>query len=212
MTVTRLVLVRHGETVWNLQKRWQGHLDSPLTPLGLAQAQAAAAWLAGESINQVYASDLGRVIATAEQIAAPHGRPIHTDVRLRERHNGLFEGLSEDEVKAHHPEEHDVFRRMGYDGDYAIPGGGESRAQVLARGMACLEELVQRHPGEQMVVVSHGGWLSTMLRHMLGIPFGHSHGFSIANGSIHRVHFSGDRWMVDTLGEAGHLRNLNHGL
>ena len=90
-SATELTVVRHGETVWNNEGRQQGHLDSPLSPLGLRQAQAIANRLASERFNAIYSSDLGRAWATAERITACHDLEIHTDPRLRERHLGIFQ-------------------------------------------------------------------------------------------------------------------------
>jgi probable phosphoglycerate mutase len=145
MIRTQVIIVRHGQTQWNIRKIRQGHLDSELTDRGLAQAQALANRLARENFSALYSSDLGRAVHTARMIAAVTGHEIVTDARLRERHLGLFQGLSGDEIKLNHPEEYHLHRTMGP--EYVIPGG-ESVRQQVARNVAFLDELALKHSGE----------------------------------------------------------------
>ena len=98
-TKTELILVRHGETVWNATGRIQGQGDSPLTERGIAQAQAVARRLQHEPFTTLYASHLGRVIETARYIAALTGHAITIDERLQERAYGIFEGLTYEEAQ-----------------------------------------------------------------------------------------------------------------
>jgi probable phosphoglycerate mutase len=167
MIRTQVIIVRHGQTQWNIRKIRQGHLDSELTERGLAQAQALANRLARENFSALYSSDLGRAVHTARVIAAVTGHEIVTDARLRERHLGLFQGLSGDEIKEKHPEEYRLHRTMGP--EYVIPGG-ESVRQQVARNVAFLDELALKHTGEKVVVVTHGGVVSGLFRHTLNIP------------------------------------------
>ncbi len=102
---TTLLVVRHGETQWNLEGRWQGHLDSDLTELGQRQARALAKHPAMETVDRVYSSDLGRALATAHEIAVRRGLGIHREPRLRERHLGIFQGLTRAEMTERFPEE-----------------------------------------------------------------------------------------------------------
>src|ERR1051325_10264843 len=94
MLLTRLIVVRHGETVWNLEGKLQGQMDSPLTPSGLAQSRALAERFSRCPISALYSSDLGRARQTAESIAVRTGQEIRFDDRLRERHLGVFQGLT----------------------------------------------------------------------------------------------------------------------
>ena len=127
MERAQLIIVRHGETEWNLKLIRQGHLDSPLTERGIAQAKALGQRLAQEKFVALYSSDLGRAVQTAEMIAAVTGHGIITDERLRERHLGIFQGLSGDEIRERFPEEHRLHRTVGP--SYVIPGG-ESRGSA----------------------------------------------------------------------------------
>src|ERR1700730_9268316 len=120
MERAQVIIVRHGQTEWNLKGVRQGHLDSPLTDRGVAQAKALGERLAREKFTALYSSDLGRAVQTAQMIAAVTGHVIITDERLRERHLGIFQGLSGDEIRERFPEEHRLHRTVGP--IYVIPG------------------------------------------------------------------------------------------
>ena len=102
--MTTILLVRHGETDWNLERRWQGHIDRPLNDVGRAQARALADRLDSEPFAAVYSSDLARARETAEIVAAAHGLPVHLDPRLREADVGEWSGLTADEIERRYPE------------------------------------------------------------------------------------------------------------
>ena len=121
MTLTHIILVRHGETLWNLEGRRQGQADSPLTPLGIAQAQAIAERLADEPVDALYSSDLTRALVTAGHVGAACGLPVIADARLREKSFGVLEGLQYAEVQAKYPEVSAQVERKSP--DYVPPGG-----------------------------------------------------------------------------------------
>lgn len=206
-TKTALILVRHGETVWNATGRIQGQGDSPLTERGIAQAQAVARRLQHEAFTTLYASHLNRVIETARYIATVTGHAITIDERLQERAYGIFEGLTYAEAQSQHSEIFATYEIQRYAPDYALPGA-ESLRNLAERGQAVLQELAQKHPGERLVIVSHGAFLGALLRVFLGVPIGGKHGFRLANGSISEVVFENGDWRVTTLGEVYHLRDL----
>jgi probable phosphoglycerate mutase len=202
---TELVLIRHGETVWNAQDRFQGQQDSPLTPEGLAQAEIIGAHLAGYGLDALYSSDLGRTVATAARIAAATGRPVVQERDLRERNLGVLEGLTRAEAERDYAE---VFARyMTRDPDFVLPEG-ESLRQLETRAAAILETLALRHAGGRVAVVSHGGTLTTFVRHVLGVPLTVRSRFALRNGSLswltHADAASG--WTLLSLGEVTHLR------
>ena len=143
-TSTVLFTVRHAETEWNLARRFQGHLDSSLSPHGIQQAEALAAELAPKHIELIYCSDLGRALHTAQIIAPILSLEIRTEARLRERHLGVMQGLTRQEFREKHPEEAEQFNSG--DPDYVLPGG-ESARQRYTRCIACAEELALRHLG-----------------------------------------------------------------
>ncbi|MDQ3248458.1 MAG: histidine phosphatase family protein, partial [Chloroflexota bacterium] len=163
MPTTEIILVRHGETAWNVEERLQGQMDSPLTPLGLAQTQAVANRLQHETFTTLYSSDLVRTQQMARAIAALTNHAIVLDQRLREKHFGIVQGMLGDEVQAAYPEISRDYRAGSP--DYVVPGG-ESTHQLLARGLAFVNQIADRQPGEKIVAVTHGGLISALVRHI----------------------------------------------
>jgi len=199
---TQVIIVRHGETLWNIKGIRQGHLDSPLTESGIAQASALGERLKRERFSALYSSDLGRAVQTARMIAESTGHEIVTDARLRERHLGIFQGLSADEMKQKHPEEYRLNRSLSP--DYVI-SGGESIMQQVARNIACLNEVAEKHPGETIVLVTHGGVLSGLFRHTFSIPFGAPRRFEFVNAGLNTFVYQGGDWFLQTWGDVSHL-------
>jgi probable phosphoglycerate mutase len=204
MSVTRVILLRHGQTSWNVEGRYQGQLDSPLTPLGIAQAQSLARRLAGAKFTALYSSDLGRARQSAACISEASGREVHADPRLRERHLGIFQNLLKSDLKQKFPEEYRLFKSGGP--DYAIPQG-ESARQAAERSNACLEKFARRHPGETIVVVAHGGTISALLRHALGVPLCTPRRFKRPNASWNVFLWDDGKWFLETWGDVSHLSN-----
>ncbi|MBI2313056.1 MAG: histidine phosphatase family protein [Betaproteobacteria bacterium] len=202
MSVTEFIIIRHGETVWNREGRIQGHLDSPLNGIGLAQAAAIGSRLAGEAFDALYSSDLGRARQTAERIAQCTGHPIRSDARLRERHLGVLQSLTRPEAERLHPEAYSRYRHDG--SDYALPGG-ESARQCFERNLACLEEIAARHPGARAVVVTHGGVLDGVYRRATGLPFEGPRMFSILNASLNVFRYRAGEWSLTLWGDISHL-------
>jgi probable phosphoglycerate mutase len=202
MQRTQVILVRHGETEWNIARIRQGHLDSRLTEKGIAQAQALAHRLAREKFTALYSSDLGRAVQTALAIADLTGHEILTDARLRERHLGIFQGLNGDEITAKYPEERRQFRTMGP--DYVIPGG-ESMRQQVERNVAYLNDLAAKHQGEQIVVVTHGGVVSGFFRRTLEIPLEAPRRFEFVNAGLNVFAREEETWLLLTWGDVSHL-------
>jgi broad specificity phosphatase PhoE len=154
--VTTLLLARHGETDWNRELRIQGHADPPLNDLGRRQAHELAERLAALELDALYSSDLRRARETAEIVATAHGLDVRLDPALREFDTGNWTGLTRDEILARFPgvERHD----------------GETREQLSERVLAALRKIVAAHPGEQVLVVSHGGSLRAVWHHAGGAP------------------------------------------
>jgi probable phosphoglycerate mutase len=153
--MTRLVLVRHGETDWNAEGRYQGQSDVPLNATGMAQAKALALRLSGERLDAIYTSDLARAAQTAEALAAETGAPIHREPRLREIDQGEWEGLLLTEIQARYAEE---FRRRRLDPLGTRPPGGETVGQV------------REYPSGTVAVVSHGLALALVKVHLAHLP------------------------------------------
>jgi probable phosphoglycerate mutase len=181
---TPLLLIRHGETDWNAQSRIQGHIDIALSERGQQQAQALARFLRAEPLSAIYASDLGRARQTALPLALHQGLELRLDPRLRERGFGLFEGSTYTEAQANWPNEYAIWQRR--DPGHALPGG-ESYLQARARVLQCLEEIVHRHEGETVAVVTHGGVLDIVYRVAHGIAWETPRSHLIPNACINRV-------------------------
>ena len=200
--MTRFIVLRHGESEWNLEYRIQGHSDSPLTPAGVSQAEALAGRLEHEPFDTLVSSDLERAFATARAIAARTGHSIRTDARLRERNFGVGEGLTYGELDHQFPE---VFSRVREtDPDYVIPGG-ESRRALYERVKRAFESLAGEHGGGRVAVVTHGGVLASLYRLIHGIAVSAPHRIPIANASYNAVAFDGAEWSVEAWGDTAHL-------
>lgn len=181
---TTLLLIRHGETAWNAEHRIQGHLDIPLSPSGFRQAQRLAERLAGEAIAAVYSSELARAWFTALPLAERLGVEVSAEPRLRERSFGIFEGLTLDEVADRHPQEFAHWR--GRDPDWLLEGG-ESGRQLIDRVLAALHDIVARHRGSTVAVVSHGGVLDVVYRSARALPWHSPREHQMLNASINRL-------------------------
>jgi broad specificity phosphatase PhoE len=150
--MSSLLLARHGETDWNRDHRVQGHTDVALNAAGRAQADALADSLDGTRIDAVYSSDLSRAVETADAVARRHGLDVVVDTDLREKNFGSWEGLTDVEIADRFPDS--VRGRWG---------DGESTEDVAARVLPAIERIRARHPGESVLVVSHGGPIRIIL-------------------------------------------------
>jgi probable phosphoglycerate mutase len=202
MERAQVIIVRHGQTQWNIRTIRQGHLDSPLTEKGIAQAKALAERLGRETFTALYSSDLGRALQTAEMIAEATGHKIVTDPRLRERNLGIFQGLNGEEIQRKFPEEYRLHRSLGP--DYVIPGG-ESVKQQVGRNLEYLNEVSEKHLGETIVVVTHGGVLSGLFRHTFSIPFNAPRRFEFTNAGLNVFNYEEGNWYLQTWGDISHL-------
>lgn len=203
---TTLVLIRHGETEWNRQGRIQGHLDSPLTPEGVAQARACSIRLREEHFDQVVASDLPRVRHTAELLIEGRGFPIRLDAALRERSYGIGEGLTYAEMDAQHPEFFSRIRTT--DPDYAVEGS-ESRREFHQRITNALRGIAGDHAGQRVLVVTHGGVLGVVYRWLNGLHISSPHKVEIPNVAYNRVSVHpqeiGEDWKLEVWADTAHL-------
>ena len=204
--LTRLILLRHGETQWNVEGRYQGQFDSPLTDAGLGQARALAARFVGQTFAALYSSDSGRARQTAEIISSQTRHAVQLHVGLRERNLGEFQGHTRAEVKTRWPEEYCRFRSG--EADYAPPGG-ESNRSLTARITAALAEIAASHSRETIVVVTHGGLLSAFFRHVLELPLDAPRRFARVNASWNCFTVEDGKWMLETWGDTNHLGELN---
>lgn len=194
--MTRVYLVRHGETVWNLTKRAQGHADVPLNAAGRRQARLAAAELDGVELDAVYASDLARAVDTATPIARAHDLEVTTDPDLREIDQGEWEGLTTDEIKRRWP------HLWGAARHHRARPGGESPGQVRARSLEALRRIVAAHPDGAVAVVSHGGTIRWLSAEALGYDDRRSARLrGVSNGGVVslQARVAGDSLVLDDL-------------
>jgi len=186
--MTELILLRHGETEWNRELRFQGQVDVPLNATGHAQAQRLAQRLAGEPIDHLVSSDLSRARQTADpfarQVQASHGIGLDVDAALREQAFGRIDGMRVEDIKRDHA---DVWAGWTqFQSDYVVPDG-ESTRQFHTRVMAALWQLVASHPGRTLAVVTHGGVLDMVFRTARGLGLEGPRQSAIPNAGISRV-------------------------
>jgi probable phosphoglycerate mutase len=202
MSETTLIVIRHGETAWNREKRMQGTTDTLLSDVGRAQAQALGRRLASRAFAALYSSDLSRARDTAHAIAEHTGRKPVTDPRLQERRFGIFEGLTAEEIVARFPEEHARFASR--DPDYAVPGG-ESAREFTERCLGCLAEIAGRHAGDEVVVVTHGLVLDSLYRAAHGLEHGVRRPVPLINASLNVFGYRVGAWRLEVWGDISHL-------
>ncbi|HEX9672264.1 MAG TPA: histidine phosphatase family protein [Burkholderiales bacterium] len=204
MKETTLIVIRHGETAWNREKRMQGTTDTPLSDVGREQARALGRRLAGHAFAALYTSDLARAWDTARAISEHTGREAVADPRLQERRFGIFEGLTAEEIVARYPEEHARFASR--DPDYAVPGG-ESARSFTERCIGCLAEIAGCHPGGEVVVVTHGLVLDSLYRAAHGLDHGARRPVPLINASLNIFGYGYGRgaWRLELWGDISHL-------
>jgi probable phosphoglycerate mutase len=204
---TNIILIRHGETAWNAERRLQGHLDIALNPEGERQAATLATALARERIDLIVASDLLRARQTADAVASAQGIPVRLDPLLRERCYGGFEGLLYAEIEQRFPIEFAAWQRR--DVDAALPLGanrGETFRQFYSRSLQAILGWAGAHPGRTLALVAHGGVLECAYRAALGLPLETPRDFRIDNASINRFSLTDGVLALHSWGEVEHLR------
>lgn len=195
-------MVRHGETAWNAEGRVQGQLDIPLNDFGRAQARATANALASQDFSAIYCSDLSRVRQTADPTAKRLALPVEYDAALRERHYGMFETLTYVEVRERFPEQYARFRDKDPDFDFE---GGEALRTFAERSLNAVRGLIERHPGEQILVFTHGGVLEMVYRHARGVGLSSERNFEIPNAGINWFEATPKEWKVHAWADVAHL-------
>lgn len=165
MPVTRLYLIRHGQSDGNAEGRFGGHSPTPLSELGRAQAEATAKALQRENIDQIYSSDLLRAVQTAEPLAGLLGVEINKTTAFRERNVGVLEGLTFAESKERYPK--DYYALINRNINHVITGG-ESYRNLLSRGTRAIGEILRTHRGQKVAIFSHTGAICYLTLHMIG--------------------------------------------
>lgn len=205
--LTRIVVIRHGETAWNVDTRIQGQLDVPLNDKGQWQARRLAAALADEGITRIYASDLQRAWQTAAPLAEATGVVPQPETGLRERAFGVFEGLTWAEIERDHPVQSERWRRR--EPEFG-PEGGETLADFYARCVACVTSLAKRHPGEVLALVAHGGVLDCVYRAATRVDLRAPRSWQLVNASINRLLYTPQGLTLVGWADTGHLDAAVH--
>lgn len=194
MSLTHVILLRHGETDWNAELRMQGHRDIPLNAAGRAQALAAAPSVAALAPDVIVSSDLQRAALTADAVGDVLGLPVARDSRLRETSMGQWEGLTRDDITAGWPGAWERWRDTSY---HAAPPGGESRIEVAARASEVVAEL-DGTDARRALLVAHGGLIVGLTGYLLNLPHA-AWGTLIGVGNCHWVvlHRARSGWRLD---------------
>jgi probable phosphoglycerate mutase len=205
MTITRLCLIRHGETAWNAERRLQGHTDIPLNAKGEMQARQMAQALKDAKItfDVLYTSDLKRAADTANAVVQLFAIQAQVDSALRERHFGALQGLSINEAPLVRP---DIWQaHIARDLDHELEGG-ESIQQLALRVQNILDQIQKQHTGKTILIVSHGGTLDMMYRIASNQSLRAERVASVPNASLNWItHRHSDGWSVERWGDTRHL-------
>ncbi|EJN00933.1 histidine phosphatase family protein [Herbaspirillum sp. YR522] len=204
--MTDILLIRHGETDWNVDQRLQGHIDIGLNAEGRRQVLALGVALAGEGIDAVFASDLQRARDTAQAIATAAGLPVEIDAGLRERCYGAFEGLRHVEIEQRYPEAYRQWRAR--EPDARFPAGerpAETMREFYQRSVQSVQRILAGAQGK-VAIVTHGGVLEYLHHWASGSDFVLPRSFDIFNASVNRLQWDGQRARIRSWGEIGHLQ------
>jgi broad specificity phosphatase PhoE len=196
--ITYVCFIRHGETVWNKEERFQGQMDIPLSEAGVEQAKCLADYLKDQSISVIYSSDLKRARQTAELIAAKRGLTVQATPELRERSAGEWEGLTLSEIKEKYPDWEKV-RLVG--GVYGIEPIEELKKRMLGK----VEALVEKHQGEHIYIVAHGMCINAVLHVLTDGEYGTGK-TRLHNTSMTQLSYENEAgWKLLKINETPHL-------
>ena len=202
---TRICIIRHGETDWNVEKRIQGQIDIPLNSTGRAQALAMAFHAAHHNFHAIYSSDLGRAMETAQGLAERLGLEVKALPQLRERHFGIFQSLTAAEGAEKHPEAH--VRYAARDPEYDFEAG-ETLHALSTRIIEGIEWMARHHVDQTIAAISHGGVLDIIYRKATGRTLEAPRDFKIPNCALNWFRIDAHGWHVETWGDRQHLENV----
>jgi len=209
MLMTRFILVRHGETVWNHEGRYQGQIDTPLSPVGIKQGKLVAEALKDVSLDAIYASPLSRSFETAEMCASFHGLEVVKDDRLLEINHGKWEGLYASEIEALYPDLLERWRTTVVD---VVMPGGECIENVRQRAMTAFREYVKKHQGQTVLVVAHDAVNKAVLCDILEIEQNHFWQMKQDNTCINVFEYDRGKWRLVLMNSTLHLGFLFSGV
>jgi 2,3-bisphosphoglycerate-dependent phosphoglycerate mutase len=200
---TRVLAVRHGETAWNVDTRIQGQLDIPLNDTGRWQAGRLGAALADEGVTAIYSSDLLRAHQTAQSIGQLCGLPVVSEIGLRERHFGEFQGHTYKEIQARWPEESERWRKR--EPGFSPGVSGESLNVFFERCVSVATRLASAHPGGTVVLVAHGGVMDCLYRAASRLELQAPRSWQLGNASINRLLYTPGGFTLIGWSDTSHL-------
>ncbi|HEX6043772.1 MAG TPA: histidine phosphatase family protein [Pyrinomonadaceae bacterium] len=162
---THVLLIRHGQSQGNAERRFGGHTATPLSARGRKQAHATAQALKDDSLTAIYSSDLARAVETALPLARATGLEVHKTTAFRERSVGVMEGLTFEDAAQRHPDEYAALLRRDFE---HVLSGGESYRQLLGRARHKLDQVIAQHQGGRIAVFSHTGTICILALHLMG--------------------------------------------
>lgn len=198
----RILLLRHAETEWNRERRYQGWRDSPLSPAGSDQAESASRLLAASPLAAVWSSPLARARETAALIAAPHKLPVCEANAFKEMAFGDWEGLTRDEVRHRYPDAHRAWAETPHE---AVWPGAETLGGVRTRALAGLEELRAAHEGQTICLVSHGITCRILILEALGLGLDRLWSLQLSATGISELEFRDDWTALHRMNSLVHL-------
>jgi probable phosphoglycerate mutase len=199
---TRILAIRHGETLWNVDSRIQGHLNIGLNDTGRWQAERLGVALKDEPITAIYASDLSRAHDTALAVSRRTGVPVQAEPGLRERSFGEFEGRTFAEIETALPEQAKRWRQR--DPSFT-PAGGESLLMLKARVLSVAARLAAQHPGEQIALFAHGGVMDILYRAATRLDLQAARTWTLGNTAINRLLWSPEGFSLVGWADVQHL-------
>jgi 2,3-bisphosphoglycerate-dependent phosphoglycerate mutase len=202
---TRICFIRHGETDWNVARRIQGQTDVPLNETGRSQALAMAFNAAHHDFGAVYSSDLQRALETAKMVAERRGLEVNPLTQLRERHFGIFQGLTAEEGLQLNPAAHACYIARDVNYDFET---GESMLRFAGRVNEAVAYLTRHHPAQTIAVVSHAGVLETVYRRATGRPLHTPRDFAIPNCALNWFKFDEHGWHLEAWDDHHHLAKV----
>ncbi|MBM4293566.1 MAG: histidine phosphatase family protein [Deltaproteobacteria bacterium] len=206
--ITQIILVRHGRTPWNKDKIFRGAIDIPHDEVGAEEARWVGEWLKGENIHAAYASPLSRAMDTAQAIAGHHGIPVQALPGLIDLNYGAWQGVPLAEVKVRWA---DLYRQWEAAPHTVRFPHGETLEECRARAWAAVEEVVQRHPGQTVVLAAHRVVNKVLIAAFIGLDNSHFWRIGQDTTAVNRFHLVNGVWHIVAVNDTCHLREMERG-
>ncbi len=200
----KVYLLRHGQTDWNVAKRWQGNTNIELNSTGIKQAECVAKRFENKEVSAIYASNLDRAKTTAETIrklAYNNEVELFTENDIGEIKLGDWEGLTYEEVSEQYKDE---YERWTYNHKEVVGYGVENYHDLQQRAFNVLTKICNESTGD-ILIVSHGAWIKALVCKILNIPLEHKKSFEVENTSITTIEVNGDNYIIKTLNDTNHI-------